>query len=155
MYCSGGVESARLPLAQSRKGRLDRLPKEIPGLPSRWGQFALCLLYHMAAPLAPLLLEWGMQGGVSLKSSTLTICLYALGLANSSRDPSLFGMGLAIAIVEAVMFGIVLGNPKPPAWTTSLTYVCSGIIALTHAIERYNRHIVGQEPFWVFLDKGK
>ena len=127
------------------------MPKEIPGLPRTWGQFVLCVFYHMAAPLAPLVLEWGLSGSVSIKSATLTICLYALALANSSRDPTLFGLGLVVAIVMAVIFGIVTGGTTEPKWAKVLTWICAAAIAFTHMIERYNRHIIGLEPFWEFL----
>jgi hypothetical protein len=105
----------------------------------------------MAAPLAPLALELGLSGSVSIKSATLTICLYALALANSSRDATLFGLGIVVAIVMAVVFGIVTGGTAEPSWAKVLTWICTGTLAATHGAERYNRHIIGLEPFWEFM----
>ena len=115
-----------------------------------------CLLLHLVLPLLPIALEFLNTGKVSSNSLTLMASFYAISIGLSSYYRTQFAMGIIVCIIFASIFGTISqGNTL--AFSLFMTKVLAGgtifAIFIVHAIERYNRHVVDCEPFWVWSDR--
>lgn len=121
------------------------------GLPNdQWGDYVMCLLMHMALPLLPLMFEWLVtQAPPSGRTVTLTTSLYAISIGLSSKNKMIFSLCLFIGIVFSVLFG--LSHAPKPADVASFSYMAIALVFVTHAAERYNRHVIDCRPFLEFM----
>ena len=124
----------------------------IAGIPKAWQNFFISLVLHLGLPLLPLLLERWFSGRIESKSAALTAALYSMAIGLSSRSVALFGIGICMCVAFSAAFGYLSRDPKLIAADTS-SYIAIGAIFLVHAIERYNRHVIDQRPFFEFLSE--
>ena len=123
------------------------------GLPNdEWGDYVMCLLLHMVLPLLPLLFETLVtKAPPSAKTVTLTTALYAISIGLSSENKTIFSLCLFIGFVFSVLFG--LSHASNPSDTTLVSYAAIALVFITHAAERYNRHVIDCRPFLEFMRK--
>lgn len=110
----------------------------------------ICLLFHMILPLTPLLLEYILTGLATSKTLLLSATMYSVSVCGSSQSKLWFGAGVFIAIVFAALFGLSTHAGTSLEVGIGWPLASIGFVFITHALERYNRHIVDRTPFWEF-----
>jgi len=94
--------------------------------------------------------EWLVtQAPPSGRTVTLTTSLYAISIGLSSKNKMIFSLCLFIGIVFSVLFG--LSHAPKPADVASFSYMAIALVFVTHAAERYNRHVIDCRPFLEFM----
>lgn len=122
----------------------------IAGISKAWQNFFISLVLHLGLPLLPLVLERWFSGHIESKSAALTAALYSMAIGLSSRNVALFGTSICICVTFSAAFGFLSKDPELVAADT-LSYIVIGLVFVVHAIERYNRHVIDQQPFFEFL----
>jgi len=132
------------------------MANRVKGLPPHWEEYLLCLLLHMALPFLPLLFEmlFSSSNAVSEKSLMLFSAMYALSIGLSSNSKLMFGFTIVISIFFSVAFGVVAGGGNSIPNSVTYSYFALFGIFIIHGIERYNRHVIDQTPFWDFSNGG-
>lgn len=126
------------------------MAKPVPSLPREWEEFFLCLVFHMMLPLLPVGIEQWQAGTVSAKSMTLGAAMYVIAIGGSSRSKLVFGITVAGSIVLSVLFGLLAGQVIPEAGAGRFAAGSVAVVFVLHMMERYNRHVVEQIPYWSF-----
>jgi len=132
------------------------MANRIKGLPPHWEEYFLCVLLHMALPFLPLLFEmlFSNTSTISEKSLMLFSAMYALSIGLSSKSKLMFGFTVVISIFFSVAFGVVAGGGNSIPNSEVYSYWALLGIFIIHALERYNRHVIDQTPFWDFSNGG-
>ena len=108
--------------------------------------------------LLPIALEFLNTGEVTSNSLTLMTSFYAISIGLSSYYRTQFAIGIIVCIIFAYIFGMISqGNTLALSLPTIKLLASGTIFAIItiHAVERYNRHVVDCEPFWVWSDYEK
>lgn len=126
------------------------IEKHIRGLPERWQNYFLSLLFHMFLPLIPLLFEFWKTGLVGIKSLMLATSIYSISISVASRSKLFFGVGVLVGLFFAGAYGLSFADPSPLAYGVEIS--CSAIFSIftIHSLERWNIHVVAREPYWLF-----
>jgi hypothetical protein len=132
---------------------------------SPWGHYWACLVFHMIFPFIPILVEYFVANEVSELSMTLATAMYSIAIGTSSRSMSLFSMSLCIGFIFTSLFGMLeyqksippallgqIPSKRPPMIPNYgiLAFFSSLLIFVSHAIERYRRHVVDRNRFIEF-----
>ena len=105
-------------------------------------------------PTSSIVMEFVFTGNVKPESLTITTAIYAITIGGSSKGLLQFIVGIAVGILFAALFGFVSSGNEPPSLPTKLvSSIFMIVIALMHIPERYNRHVIDQEIFFVFKNK--
>ena len=133
--------------------------RKIPGIPDYWQQFFVCVIFHMILPLSPIIIDLWLKNPFSEKSIILAASMYSISIGVSSRNILLFGAATVISLILAVAFGFISAPQTPsnliPSNLGLITIICTISIFISHIFERYNRHVVGREPFLNFMAQNK
>lgn len=125
----------------------------IKGLNEAWSNYIFCLALHMVLPLSPLIIEVVIRANhiPSIQTMSVTTSLYAIAIGLSSRNIALFGICLLIGILFSIFFGITVATTNYDANSHYWPFVvCLSCVFITHACERYNRHVADCTPFLEF-----
>lgn len=122
----------------------------IPGIPPRWQQLLICVLFHLFLPLLPLLIEWWKNSTVTGTSLTMAAAMYAIGIGGSSRNSLMFAVTIVLSIVFSIAFGMSLNAKNSLNGIFALAIGALIAVFVIHFLERYNRHIALGESFWEF-----
>lgn len=117
-----------------------------------------CILLHLVLPLLPIALELLNSGKVSSNTLTLMASFYAISIGLSSYSRTQFAIGIIVCIIFAFIFGMISQGNKLALSLPMINVFASGTllaIFIFHAIERYNRHVIDCEPFWIWFDDSK
>jgi hypothetical protein len=118
-----------------------------------WQQFVFCLILTLVWPLLPLGFEWLTTNKIRLDSITLAASMYAIGIGVSSKNIALFGVALLQGFIFCLFYGLTISNSNPPHydlyWRASIIGML--LMFLSHAVERYNRHVRLREEFPDFI----
>jgi len=79
--------------------------------------------------------------------------MYAISIGMSSRSRLIFGAGVVISIIFAVAYGMLLGQAPPLTNCGKLALGAIVFVFVFHGLERYNKHVADQEPFFEFTTK--
>lgn len=149
------VESARL-----RPSKWPRFPELGP----EWQAFWQAVLMFLLVPLLPLLLDTFLRkGGGDCSTLALAAAMYGIGIGASSRSFFQFLTFLVAGMVLALC-GAQMG-PEPMItadggqslaesvhlWMRRASWGSIGLMAIWHAMERYNRHVIDCEPAFEFV----
>lgn len=134
--------------------------RRVPGMPDHWQQFFACVIFHMILPFSPILIEFFlMNNPISEKSITLSASMYVLSIGVSSRNILIFCAASVISVAFAVAFGFISAPQILPNQIPSnlnlITLMFMVAISIPYISERYNRHVVSQEPFLIFMSQKK
>ena len=83
---------------------------------------------------------------------SLAASMYAISIGVSSRSRFLFAMNVVLSLLFAFLYGSLLG--ETPIEHGIIKTACElGIflVFLSHAAERYNRHVADRAPFLEFM----
>lgn len=124
----------------------------MPYYAKHWQEYILCVLFKLALPLLPLILEAWITGTLSVKSLMISAAIYAISIGNSSRNKLLFGISVMVSIVFSVCFGLVVGggDNKLPPYGEQLAMVTIIVVFFTAAIEMYTTYITKKYVCWDF-----
>jgi hypothetical protein len=115
-----------------------------------------CLFLHLVLPLLPIALEFLSAGKITSNSLTLMSSFYAVSIGLSSYSRTQFAKGIIVCIIFAFICGKISQGNTLALSSFMIRVLASGTlfaIFIFHAIERYNRHVVDCEPFWVWSDE--
>jgi hypothetical protein len=118
----------------------------------------------MGFPLLPLGIEFLLTQTISVQSVSIATTMYLFSIGASSRVKSLFYLMLAASILFSAAYGFLLLHHPVPAGsgTGDAEALRDGIIAdrvtryavwvigatfFVHLVERFNRHVLNNEPF--------
>jgi hypothetical protein len=116
-------------------------------------------MFHLGWPALPLISEWWAVGGLKTSTLALGASMYAMSVGVSSRSSLQFGVGFAIGVVFALVFGyyahVETSQTEIPAGRQIRYSAVIGMISvfIMHACERYNRHVIKRQPFFEFMTK--
>jgi len=158
---SSGRKRAKRP--SSRRAGLEvamdtsaRSPQEkrsirVPGLPYYWENYFVSVIFHLLLPLFPLLIELWQLGKIGNRSIILAASMYTISIGASSRSRLMFGITVAVSLLYAFLYGIsISGGSTSPGFAQTFSETGIIFVFITHALERYNRHVVERRPFWKF-----
>ena len=136
--------------ANKSKKRLLDLPKEIQ-------DYYACIILHLVLPLLPIGLELLSTHTIAATSLTLIASFYAISIGLSSKSPLQFAIGIIICIIFSSIFGMISSQQSnlPPLLIKTFAICSILIIFINHALERYNRHVIDYEPFWVWFENDR
>lgn len=134
---------------------------KIPSIPDCYQEFALSIFFVLGMPLTPLLAEKCFKGSITCESLALTACIYAVSVGVGSINKSFFALSMAASLIFSALFGAVTfasaqltsGGAIPIhihdncKWTSGAGIA---LLALSHAAERWNRHVFYERKFWEF-----
>lgn len=128
----------------------DSQRKSIVLIDEDYYEYIVCILLLLLVPLLPLGIEFmRLNQTITESSLTITTAMYCLTLGFSSRNVVIFITSLIAGFVCGVTPISYEKVSNEEFWTTqrTLCIVLIGLTFLIHAIERYNRHVVGRELF--------
>lgn len=128
--------------------RISEIPKEIQ-------DYYACILLHLVLPLLPIGLEFLSSHTIATTSLTLIASFYAISIGLSSKSPLQFAIGILICIVFSSVFGMISGQKIAALPIRVFASFSIFVIFVSHAVERYNRHVIDCEPFWVWFANNK
>ncbi|SOD96086.1 hypothetical protein [Caenispirillum bisanense] len=132
------------------------MPREIPSVPDHWQQFLSSLLVAVALPLSPLVIDKAIKGYVPDTTLFLTVALYILAIAGSSRSTLMLGLSIFVGGGYLLAYGYISNSKAdaalaPDEWIPVVArYAFVAIFVLQQVAERYNRHVAKKDPFWPF-----
>ena len=126
------------------------MAKPVPSLPAHWEEFFLCLVFHMMLPLLPIGIELWQAGMVSAKSLTLGAAMYVISIGGSSRSRLMFAAAVGFSMLLSALFGLLAGQVIAEAGAGRFAAGAVMVVFVVHMMERYNRHVVEQKPYWSF-----
>jgi membrane protein YdbS with pleckstrin-like domain len=87
----------------------------------------------------------------------MTAAMYSITIGTSSHSKLMFGLSIMMCIVYSVAFGLIAGGgattqAEAGKAATSAYFALPAIVAIAiiHAFERFNRHIIDRAPYWNF-----
>jgi hypothetical protein len=125
------------------------------------GPFLVCLIVHMTFPLIPLIIEFVLTNDITPQSLTIAVAMYSMAIGSSSKVKFLFFLMVGVSILFSAAYGYMLlhlhvevngGQAVDHAIVDRLKQYSYWVIAgvfLIHAIERFSRHVVNDEPFGI------
>jgi hypothetical protein len=133
--------------------------------PNRWQEYIISLICQIILPLLPLLFESFLRaifldkatpslitlsGAVTEDSTMLTAAIYPITIGVSSRQRLTLVMSILASMFYAVFYGalVVYEHPVPPA--KEIAFLGIIIVSITHAVERFFRHILKEERYLNF-----
>lgn len=122
----------------------------IPGPPQPFQQFILGLVFLIAVPLLPLLLEHWIRSSVSITSLSLTAAIYAITVGAASNQRLIFGLCIVASLVFSVIFGVVISGTSPPQFSFETASLVIILAALAQSLICWNRHLADGVSFWDF-----
>lgn len=130
-------------------------PKPIPGLSDEGADFITCILMHMLLPLLPLLIEvWKTKGSPTEATLAISASMYSIAIGMSSRNKAIFALCVFVSILFSIVFGMLSGEVADLPFVQLSSIITMLFVFITHACERYNRHVVECVPFWDFSSAG-
>jgi hypothetical protein len=143
-----------------------------------WQNYGASIVFVVLLPLLPVILEWIIVGSLAEESLLITASIYAAAIAIVSNNRITFGIGLAIAIIEAALYGYVYGSTAANdtrsvivAKTSTLAVLITSekspllrfasqalwvilVLIVLSVLERFIRHVQNREEFFEFMKKG-
>lgn len=123
----------------------------IQGVSLAYQHYLACLLLHFAIPLLPLVLEFWRTRTLTTQTVSLLASLYAISLTHSSRSRVLFTLGVVLIALPMFVFWLVVGQHPATSFGREVAMLAIVGVALSHAAERWNRHVVDREPYLLFM----
>lgn len=124
---------------------------EMPHMPDNWESFILSLMFLLIFPLSPLGFELLFTGTVAAPTTQIAAAAFGLGIAASSRDKLIFGLGVSVGVVFAASYGNTVESGVISVTWLVVTVVSLLAVGVPHVFERYNRHVVDKQPFPEFM----
>lgn len=122
-----------------------------PGLPVHWQHFFGCVVMLMLLPWLPLGIEWLYTDAIAPRTILLFVAMYAMSIGVSSTSILMFIVGVVVGLVYCAGYGGAVGQGKAVTYLVQFGPMCALFIAMMHAIERFNRHVVDRAPFFEFV----
>lgn len=116
-----------------------------------WQHFIFSLFAQLLLPLAPLAIEYWLNGKIGEQTCAISAAMYSIAIGVSTKNLGLLGISIVVAVIFSSLFGyLVSGNTahfaiKGPAIFTILFFM------IIHAFERFKRHVQQGE---LFIDFG-
>jgi hypothetical protein len=121
------------------------------------GDFLLSVLLQLLLPLSPLIIEQVLTDEISTTSITIAATMYAASICVSTRVKMFFGFLLVASIFFAAAYGFAIVHHPGEATAKEMmiglrlknySYWLLGAVFALHSFERFNRHVLKDEPFW-------
>ena len=122
-----------------------------------WGDFLLSVLLQLLLPLAPLVIEQVLTDDISTVSITIAATMYAASICVSTKVKMCFGLLLVASIFFAAAYGFAIVHHPGEATLKEIvigqrlkkySFWLIAAVFVLHTSERFNRHILKDEPFW-------
>ena len=126
----------------------------IPGIPDRWQQFGLCMLFDLLVPCMPLAVEIPILGHVEAKTFFLFLAVFPITIGVSSRSQLMFGATVVICLGYSVIFGLASNGVRFGPLCFTFGDWCFIVVVVLHAAERYNYHVAEGRAYWKFNQEG-
>lgn len=124
----------------------------VPLIPVWWQVFGFTVLMILVTPLLPLAFEWWHTGEISTASLVLTASIYAISILSASENPLIMGIALLAALGNAWNYPLFVEASEAmrphESWTRRIAVASLLLIFVTHAFERYSRHVCDRKPLW-------
>jgi len=123
------------------------------GISDGWQDFILCLLFTVALPALPLIIELWTTSKIEQTSVLLFASLYSLTVGIGSRSKLLFGMSIFAGLFFGIAYGLSFGQASIPG-ATFIAYLMILAMVIAHGCERYNMHVADRRPFFELFSSG-
>jgi len=116
-----------------------------------FGHFISSVVFFQLLPLLPLWFEYMHTKDITMDSYVLCASMYSFSTGISSQKEWMLGICFLIGFLIAGSYkGLVYSsNSALPFFDSAVTY-CIILVFLMHFFERWNRHLVAKEPFFIF-----
>jgi hypothetical protein len=117
------------------------------------GHFISAIIFFQLLPLIPLWFEYMHTGGISMDSYILCVSMYSFATGFASKKQWMLGISFLIGILLSGSYKAIIiksKNALPFFDNSSAITYCLIAIFIMHLIERWQRHINGSEPFFLF-----
>lgn len=111
-------------------------------------EYGLCILFHLMFPLVPMCLEQWISGSISSKTLLLSTAIYAIAIGNGSCYRFMLGLGVFIAFIFCVLFGVIsagITNLPNVDISAKVTLI---FLFLSSLVEKYTVHVSEEKMFW-------
>lgn len=115
----------------------------------KWKDYLTCIIFHMSFPLLPLMIELLVNGTISPVNLLLATSMYCVTIGLSSVHTPVFALGLLACIIFAVGYGLGMKAEEDIGNFIGLAYASIGLIFVIHLVERFARHISGDEVYFI------
>jgi hypothetical protein len=113
--------------------------------------YVYCVATLLILPLAPMAIEWLIQGSVSERTGFISAAMYAISIGISSTWRTQYGIGVISSLIFSALFGLSFAGSIPPLTTQitplAMSLMCIGLFFAIHALERFIRHVIWRQPF--------
>jgi len=114
------------------------------------GHFIAAVIFFQILPLTPLWFEFKHTGDIKMDSYILCVSVYCFAIGFSSKNIGQLAICFLIGLLQA---GSYSGDTTSTAFELqNLTNFSLLLVFIMHLVERYKRHVEGNEPF-LTIDK--
>jgi hypothetical protein len=116
-----------------------------------FGHFISAVVFFQLLPLIPLWFEYMHTKDISMDSYILCVSMYAFATGFGSKKEWMLGVCFFIGILIAGCYKgqVINATSAIPFFDSKISY-CLIAVFFMHFLERWSRHIVGKEPFFLF-----
>jgi hypothetical protein len=111
--------------------------------------YLLCVLFHLLLPWLPLGVELAATKRVAPDTLLLFLAFYFVTIGVSSRNRLIFGASIVLGMTASIFFGMTSGGIVLSGTLIGIGYFFLSLVVIAHARERYNRHVIDDEIYWV------
>lgn len=115
------------------------------------GHFISAIVFFQLLPLIPLWFEYMHTADVTMDSYILCVAMYSFATGFSSKKEWMLGICFFIGILIAGCYkSKVIGVTSAIPFTDTYITYCLIAVFMMHFIERWGRHLIDNEPFFLF-----
>ncbi|MDZ7725718.1 MAG: hypothetical protein U5R06_23550 [candidate division KSB1 bacterium] len=114
---------------------------------NNWQQFLFCIIVQLLLPLLPLLIEKSLTQVISSETWTLIAGMYIIAIGVSSNNLPMLGASIVVSMFFMAVFGFIKAGNTITFDINIWALISVVSFMIIHIIERYKRHIIGDEFF--------
>lgn len=115
---------------------------------NKYTNFFCSIIVIVVLPFVPIGLQYVFKSQVSQESLALSVAMYSVSMVVNSGYFLLLLLSLLAIMGFSVAYGVIITSTNPTLVNcTGWALFTIIVIALSHIVERYNRHIKREESF--------
>lgn len=115
-----------------------------------FGHFISAVVFFQLLPLIPLWFEYMHTNTIEMDSYILCASMYCFTTGFSSKEEWMLGVCFLIALILTAMYKTEYSANTPVFPLNNSITLCLSVVFLMHFIERFRRHFIQREPFFLF-----
>ncbi|MDG9926158.1 MULTISPECIES: hypothetical protein [unclassified Pseudomonas] len=113
------------------------------------GNWLVSVAFNLCLPLAPLIVEYAITGGVSDSNMVLAASIYSVTTGVASRSTVIFSLSILMCFFYTAMFGFLIDGQKDDVGNfNALWALC--FLLLSNIVLKFKLHVVDLKPYTDF-----